>query len=420
MVYVGSEVSRLRRVIVQRPGAAHAHMVPDDIEPSSAGYLLFDDLVHVPAAQAEHDQLVAVLGTTAEVLYLDDMIRQTLEREDARRWLIDEVARLEGLSGETIRVLGSLDPVALERALVVGVLGSGDARLMHPLPNLIFTRDLAAVVGGTLVLGNASKRARKRESLLMWTIVEHHPWFAGARISENSRWVRRAGGSFPLTIEGGDVLVISDSLALIGASERTSWSMIINLAHELVVNGFTRVLVVEMPKQRSSMHLDTVFTMVDWDACVLYPPILERGGREECNLIRLRPKGGDLVVEDLDGDLLDALAGEGHPLRMIPCGGGHPLLARREQWTDGANYVALSPGVVVGYARNNRTAAAMAAAGFRVLDTEAFLTELQRDFGGDYDRLETSGRRYAVQIDGPELSRGRGGPRCLTCPIERR
>ena len=278
------------------------------------------------------------------------------------------------------------------------------------------TRDLAAVVGNSVVVGSASKRARRRESVLTWAVVDHHPLFEGARISEASRKGRQ---SLPLTIEGGDVLVFSPSLVCIGASERTSWSMIVHLAEELLDAGISRVLVVEMPKQRSSMHLDTVFTLTDWDRCAVYRPLLQRGSREEASITRLRRGEQGTIVEKLPGDLLDCLSAEGHPLQPTFCGGGHPVHERREQWTDGANYVALCPGVVVGYARNQHTAREMSDAGYQVLDPPTFLSCFEQQHQGSVDELISSGQRYAIHIRGSELSRGRGGPRCLTLPLQR-
>jgi arginine deiminase len=421
MIQVFSEVSRLRRVIVHGPGNALERMLPEHIEPSSPRYLLFDDLVDVRKAADEHRQLCDVLGSVAEVLQFQELLAGALDASAIRASLIADIVGLEGLSERKAARLEALDAESLAATLIVGTEGGevDGFALFEPAPNLIFTRDLAAVVGRTIVVGNANKLARRRETLLASAVFNGHPMFAKARLSRCASKVHADGGSAPLTIEGGDVLVISKTMVCIGASERTSWAMIVRLADELLDEGFTRVLVVEMPKQRSSMHLDTVFTMADWNTGVVYSPLLESGGREEAKVLCMRRVGESIAVDDLDANLLEALAKEGLELTGVQCGGGHPVHARREQWTDGANYVALGPGIVIGYARNYRTAIAMGEAGFDIVDPSGFLTILDRDFGGDAAALMESGRRIAVHLVGSELSRGRGGPRCLTCPTWR-
>jgi arginine deiminase len=422
MIKVGSEVGRLRQVVVHPPGRALERMLPAHIDPHSPHHVLFDDLVYVPQAEREHADLRAVLATVAHVHLFEDLCNQAFDDKVARSKVVDWLSDQALLGDAWLRDLENMEAEAFTQTLIVGTV-EGDLdgeELLAPLPNLIFARDLAAVVGDLMVVSNASKGIRHRESVLTWALADHHPLFADTDISAVARTAR---GSRPLTIEGGDVLVVSDSLVVIGASERTSWSMIVQLAEEILDRGHSRVLVVEMPKQRSSMHLDTVFTQVGWDRCVVYKPLLEKGGREEASITRLSREGtngeGRTTVERLRGDLLDALAIEGHPMQATLCGGGHPVHQRREQWTDGANYVALGPGIVVGYARNEHTGAEMEQAGFEVMGARSFLQMFKRDFQSDAEAMLDSGMRIAIHIKGSELSRGRGGPRCLTLPLQR-
>ena len=263
MINVVSEVGRLRSVVIHPPGPAMERMLPEHIDPASPSYLLFDDLVDVRAAADEHEQLCDVPASVAEVVPFQRLLADTLEDTARKRSLLDDIAVHEGLTDHQAGQLVGLDSTALAASLVAGTVGGqvGGEPLFAPAPNLIFTRDLAAVVGDTIVVGNANKTARRRETMLAWSVFEGHARFAEAKIAKSSTRVHEAGGSAPLTIEGGDVLVISDQIACIGASERTSWAMIIRLATELLTNGLRQVLVVEMPKQRSSMHLDTVFTI---------------------------------------------------------------------------------------------------------------------------------------------------------------
>ena len=183
----------------------------------------------------------------------------------------------------------------------------------------------------------------------------------------------------------------------IGASERTGWSAIVQLADELLASGFLRVGGGNA-QTAQLVHLDTVFTQTHWDHCAVYRPLLQRGSREEASITRLRQGHEGIIVEKLSGNLLECLADEGHTLRPTFCGGGHPVHEQREQWTDGANYVALGPGIVVGYARNIHTARHMEEAGFEVMDPPTFLSCFDAEYNGSADDLFKSGRRIAIHI----------------------
>ncbi len=420
-VLVQSEIGRLRRVVVQPPGLALSRMLPRHILPHSPDYLLFDDLLDVGNAQREHEELVRVLETAAEVGIFEDMLKQVFrDSAAARADAIRDVARLEQLDEGDRRRLEELPPERLADALIAGTVDGTleGEELFAPIPNLLFSRDLVAVIDDLVIVGMASKRARQRESLLTRTLVAAHPWFARSQVAKMTQRVNVAMRA-ALTIEGGDVLVLDKESVCIGSSERTSWASSMQLSREMFARGVRRVFVVEMPKQRSSMHLDTVFTLLSRDRAAVYKPLVAPRSPEQAHVTVLTPLPGGGVGAHEGGSLFKALASHGLPLEPVYCAGGHPLHQVREQWTDGANFVALAPGVVIGYARNRFTAQALEQAGFECLAARDYLGLFETEFGGSFDAVLASGRKLAIHIEGSELCRGRGGPRCLTMPLWR-
>ena len=400
---VSSETAPLRQVVVHTPGEEMAL-----VSPANAEDLLFDDILFVEEAREEHATLVrlfrAVVGRDDSVVQVTDLLRETFAQADARAAFVEAlVQRMPYRNFEAYEDdLKALDADALLRFAVTGQAPFGVSA--QPVPNLLFTRDLSAVVGGHVLVSHAATAARAPESVLIQTVYRHHPRFAGVadRVIELPDDV---------TFEGGDLLVVSDTVVMIGQSERTSLGGVMAAARELLTRtAVEHVVMVNLPKERYCMHLDTVFTFADDDTCVVFPPIIEEAHDHT------------FVIEALDGDDLrlrpyrtvrDALEDvTGRRFTFVPCGGSDPVRQRREQWTDGANLFALRPGLVVGYDRNRATYDALRAQGFHVVDAASFL-----DFYGD--AAATSRERVAVRLPGNELSRGRGGPRCMTMPLVR-
>ena len=270
----------------------------------------------------------------------------------------------------------------------------------------MFTRDLSAVVGEHVILSHAATLARARESIIIRVVFRHHPRFAGVqdRLIELPPHV---------SFEGGDLLVVNEKLVLIGQSERTSLGGVMAVTQELLARtSIEHVLMVNLPKERYCMHLDTVFTFASADECVVFPPIIEQE-RQNVMHITATDTPGKFNMEIWPNlkRALSSLTGRSHT--FIHCGGEELINQRREQWTDGANLFALAPGFVVGYERNLLTYDALREHGFHVVEVEAFMnyhagTPLASD------------QKVALQLRGHELSRGRGGPRCMTMPIIRR
>ncbi len=419
---VFSEIGRLRSVLVHSPGPEVENMPP-----SMMRELLFDDILHGARAREEHQRFRAVLEKLGvEVHDTQDLLREALEhRTEFIPKLLDYVRDLEAPGPDVVDDLARLEPRDLADALVHGLPslpGQVEPDLLfrlQPLPNLLFSRDPQIVLGDGVVIGAMSRSARRREPLLSRFVFRNHPELEGTPILADYLRPRR-GQSWEKnvlpTLEGGDVLVFDEGVVIVGVSERTMERAVDRLASRLREQGsFETLIMVSMPHARSAMHLDTIFTRVSKDECLVYSPMILPGSPETLSVVRI-----DLRQRDDWGvrrpSLLDALSEVGVALEPICCGGPDDYLQQsREQWTDGANSFAVRPGVVLLYSRNTSTALEFARRGYELVSV------CDIAFGDDgaclHDFAEDG--KYAILIAGGELSRARGGPRCMTMPLQR-
>ncbi len=395
-LYVGSEVGVLRRVVLHRPDLELSRLTP-----ANKDELLFDDVLWVKRARQEHDAFADALSERGvEVLYLHELLGEVLDIPDARRQVLERTldhARLGLRLGPAVAEwLETLPGDELARRLIGGIafqelpfhspslpalLADVDAFVLAPLPNHLFTRDTSAWTYGGVSIHAMAKPARQRESIHLDAIYRHHPLFAQV---PHQVWSDELHG--PANLEGGDILVVGNGCVLVGMGERTRPAAVELYAQRLFDAGAAeRVIAVVLPAQRSSMHLDTVMTQVDRNTFTIYPEL-----RDSLRGYSLTPHDGGLRAERED-DLFAALASalDVPSIRLLETGGDR-YEAQREQWDDGNNVLALEPGVVMAYERNVDTNTRLRHAGIEV-----------------------------ITIAGSELGRGRGGPRCMSCPIER-
>ncbi|MDX1530640.1 MAG: arginine deiminase family protein [Rhodothermales bacterium] len=407
-LHVDSETGPLRQVIVHTPGE-EMHLV----SPENKLELLFDDILFTERAEEEHAVMCAlfrrVVNQPEPVLQLADLLRDVFEIQDAREEFVSLVA--ERMAQQNVEAyeaeLRRLSPPELLRFALTGA--SPLPLVTHPLPNLMFTRDLSAVVGNHIILSHAATLARARESIIVRIILHYHERFAGDR----ARFIELPP---PVSFEGGDLLVASEKVVLIGNSERTSLGGVTAVAKELLQRTpVEHVVMVNLPKARYCMHLDTVFTFASPTECVVFPPVIEGHPDNVLHFTEAEPGSAaegrfhTQVWPNLKAALEGLLDRE---MTFIRCGGEEEIHQRREQWTDGANLFALAPGLVVGYERNQRTYDALREHGYHVVEAEAFLAY----HAGSPFR---PGQKVAIRLRGHELSRGRGGPRCMTLPLVR-
>ena len=415
---VTSEVGRLKRVLVHLPGREIDLMVPPMM-----GQLLFDDILYGQVAREEHRRFQQLIRFIApEVIDLQDLLEEILQNGEAREFVVRDLAKRNRFGRKLVEWLLEQPADRLAEVLISGIPRekeeSGDLPKfdLFPVPNLFFMRDPQVVIGDGMVICSMATQARRRESLLSKYVFEHHQSFRNQELfwidfmaREPERPMQR---NLP-TLEGGDVLVASGEVILVGVTERTNRAGVQQLARALkaAASAVTTMIVVEMPKQRSFMHLDTVFTFTSRHECLIYPPVILPGGRQAAKVTSI-----DLTRRSLSSksekSLLDALKRRGFDLEPIYCGGQRSVDQQREQWTDGANAFTLAPGIILMYERNVRTAEELAAHGYDVIYEDDLLL-------GRVEMETWTDKKYALQIPGHELSRARGGPRCMTMPLER-
>ena len=407
-IHVTSEIGKLKKVCLHRPGDELLNLPPDELE-----RLLFDDVPYLEVAQQEHDRFAEILREQGvEVLYLEKLVAEAFAANPgARDEFLDQYLAEAGIHGQKMPAIvreylntftddlefvkktmagvakSEIDmPLASSATLDDLVSDHSDKQsdlIIDPMPNLYFTRDPGACVGEGINIHRMHTPARKRESLLLKYMFLYNRDFAA---QDNKMWYDLSDS---YSIEGGDVLVLSKDIVAIGLSERTTVSGAETFARNLLQNSdFKKVLAFDIPETRAFMHLDTVFTMVDYDKFTIHPEIEGPLSVYEMTL----DEHGELRFGAIKEELKDILALELKlpAVDLIRCGGGDLMAAQREQWNDGSNTLCIAPGRVITYERNYVTNDLLAKHGLDVLT-----------------------------VPSAELSRGRGGPRCMSCPVNR-
>lgn len=402
-IHVYSEIGKLKTVMLHRPGKELENLAPDILH-----RMLIDDIPYLKIAQEEHDAFAHVLRQQGiKVLYLEDLLAESLTDEKVRRAFLDQlldessIKKQDPLHQLLLNYLQELPTKEMVKTVIAGIRKSAIHNstpsladlaedpdypfYLDPMPNVYFTRDQQAAIGSGMTINRMTFRARRRESLFMETILKNHPDFKNATIPV---WRDRYHHG---RLEGGDELVLNNHVLAVGISQRTSATAITDLAHNLFGHSsYDTILAIKIPHNHAMMHLDTVFTMINYNQFTVHPFILDKAGKIDIYVLQPDDHNGVKITEK--NDLVQVLKENLHlsELDLIPTGGGDPIAAPREQWNDGSNTLAIAPGEVVTYDRNYVS------------------NDLLRKYGIIVHEIRSS-----------ELSRGRGGPRCMSCPLVR-